>query len=409
MMHQLRFVQNIKMGIKNLMMHKLRSFLTVLGIVFGVGSVIAMLSVGEGASKEALEQIRKLGSNNIILTSVKPIEEKVTTTRPMLVYGLLYEDELRIRESIPAVLRTVPVKLIRKNAYLGERLLQLRIVGTTPDWFDLVKRQVIAGRVLSWEDFDKHAQVCVLTEYSARRLLATEHTIGQPVRIGSHYFNIIGIVQSEQGRGDAQTPDQVIDAYLPLNTARERYGDAIWGRTSGSGTRERVELHQLLVQVESIEQVEPTATAIRAIIQLFHKKNDFRISVPLRLLRQAEATKRTFNIVLGSIAAISLLVSGIGIMNIMLASGTYPRDRHTAGGWREAQTDHWAVPHRDRCAFHRRRPDGHWDRDLPPLADYILQWFADHRTRLRHRSFPGDQHWRRRAFRSLPSNPCCAV
>jgi putative ABC transport system permease protein len=320
MMLQLRFVQNIKLGIKNLMMHKLRSFLTVLGIVFGVGSVIAMLSVGEGASKEALEQIRKLGSNNIILTSVKSIEEEVTTTRPMSVYGLLYEDELRIRETMPAVLLTVPVKLIRKNAYLGERFMELRIVGTTPDWFDLVKRQVIAGRVFSWKDFGKNAQVCVLTEFGARRLLATEHTIGQHVRIGSHYFDIIGIVQSEQGSRDAQTPDQMADAYLPLNTVRERYGDTIWGRGAGTGNRERVELHQLLVQVKSIEQVEPTATAIRGIIQLFHKKNDFRISVPLRLLRQAEATKRTFSIVLGSIAAISLLVSGIGIMNIMLAS-----------------------------------------------------------------------------------------
>jgi putative ABC transport system permease protein len=320
MINQLRLFQNIKLGIKNLLMHKLRSFLTLLGIVFGVGSVIAMLSVGEGASEEALEQIRKLGSNNIILTSIKPLDEKLKTYHPMSVYGLLYEDELRIRETIPAVFRTVPVKLIRKNAYLGERILELRIVGTTPGWFELVKRQVIAGRVLSWRDLDEHAGVCVLTEYGARRLLAAEHTIGQPVRIGSHYFDVIGIVQSEQGHGDAQTPDQLVDAYLPLSTVRERYGDIIWDRTAGTRDMERVELNQILVQVESIEQVESTATAIRAIIQLLHKKNDFHINVPLRLLRQAEETKRTFNIVLGSIAAISLLVSGIGIMNIMLAT-----------------------------------------------------------------------------------------
>lgn len=321
MMLQIRLVRNIQLGIKNLMMRKLRSFLTVLGMVFGVGSVIAMLSVGEGASKEALDQIRKLGSNNIILTSIKPIGEE-TTNRPiyMSIYGLLYVDEIRIKETIPTVLRTVPVKLIREDAYLGERSLELRIVGTTPDWFDLVNRQIIAGRILSQEDFNKHADVCVLTEHGARELLATEYTIGQPVRIGGHYFDVIGIVRSEQGHGDAQTPDQKVDAYIPLSTARERYGDAFWRRTAGGRNSERVELHQLFVQVGSTDQVEPTVSAIQAMLQRFHKKKDYSISVPLGLLRQAQATKRRFNIVLGSIAAISLLVGGIGIMNIMLAS-----------------------------------------------------------------------------------------
>ena len=321
-MHYLHLFRNIQLGIKNLMMHKLRSFLTVLGMVFGVGSVIAMLSVGEGASKEALDQIRKLGSNNIILSSVRPIQEEMITTSPayMSVYGLLYEDDLRIKETMSTVLRTVPVKLIRKDAFLGERSLELRIVGTTPDWFDLVNREIIAGRVLSQKDLNKRAGVCVLTEHGTRRLLATEHTIGQPIRIGGHYFNVIGIVRSEQGHGDAQTPDQEVDAYIPLSTARERYGDTTWRWTSGSRSSERVELHQLLVQVRSIEQVEQTATVIQAMLQHFHKKNDFRIEVPLALLQQVEATKRRFNIVLGSIAAISLLVGGIGIMNIMLAS-----------------------------------------------------------------------------------------
>ena len=321
-MHHPRFIRNIQLGIKNLMMHKLRSFLTVLGMVFGVGSVIAMLSVGEGASKEALDQIRMLGSNNIILTSVQPIDEEATTSQPgyMSVYGLRYEDELRIRETMSTVLLTVPVKLIRKETFLGERSLELRIVGTTPDWFNLVNRQVIAGRVLSTEDLNKRAGVCVLTEYGARRLLATEHTVGQPIRIGKHYFDVIGIVKSEQGEGNTRTPDREVDAYLPLSTARESYGDAFWQRTAGGRNSERVELHQLLVQAGSMEQVEPTAASIQAMLQRFHKKKDYRISVPLALLRQAEETQRRFNIVLGSIAAISLLVGGIGIMNIMLAS-----------------------------------------------------------------------------------------
>lgn len=321
-MSRLRMVRNFQSGIKNLMMHKLRSFLTILGTVFGVGSVIAMLSVGEGANKEALDQIRKLGSRNIILNSVKPMEQEVLTDRPVYlnIYGLLYEDEQRIKNTFPTILRTVPVKLLRKDAFLGGKVLEMRIVGTTPDWFDLVNREVIAGRVLSWEDLNKYARVCVLTEYGARRLLATEHTIGQNVRIGSGYFKVIGIIRSEQGREDAQTPDEAVDAYMPLSTARERYGDAFWQRSPGGKESERVELHQVLVQVNSTEMVEPTAAAIEAMLQLFHKKRDYNISVPLGLLKQAEETKRRFNIVLGSIAAISLLVGGIGIMNIMMAS-----------------------------------------------------------------------------------------
>ena len=323
-MHQVRLVRNILLGIKNLLLHKLRSLLTVLGVVFGVGSVIAMLSVGEGASRQAMDQIRKLGSNNIILTAVKPPEDEAAAVRRtfLSVYGLLYEDELRISETMPAVERTVPVKLVRKEGRLGERTLELRIVGTTPAWFELVNRNIIAGRTLAQRDFDQSGNVCVLTEYGARRLLATQHTIGQPVRIGGNSFEVIGIVQSEQAGGAIQTPDQQVDAYIPLNVAKQFYGDITLRRTSGSRELEMVELHQILVQVRSIEQVESTAAAIDSMLKRFHKKKDYRISVPLTLLRQAEQTKRTFNIVLGAIAGISLLVGGIGIMNIMLASVT---------------------------------------------------------------------------------------
>jgi len=323
-MHQIRVVRNILLGIKNLLLHKLRSLLTVLGVVFGVGSVIAMLSVGEGASREALEQIRKLGSNNIILTAVKLAEDEAASARHihMGIYGLRYEDVLRIRETMSAVTRTVPVKHIRKKGRLGERSLELRIVGTTPDWFGVVERNIAVGRILSEHDFEQRAAVCVLTEYGARRLLATEHTVGESIRIGGNYFKIIGIVQSEQVSGAIQTPDLEVDAYIPLNVAREFYGDMIVRRTAGSRERELIELHQILVQVGSIEQVAPTAAALKAMLQRSHKKPDYRISVPLALRRAAEQTRRTFNVVLGSIAGISLLVGGIGIMNIMLASVT---------------------------------------------------------------------------------------
>jgi putative ABC transport system permease protein len=317
-------IRNIRLGIKNLMLHALRSLLTVLGVVFGVGSVIAMLAVGEGASKEAMDQIRKLGSNNIILTAQKPVEEEQAgTTRVMMsVYGLLYDDEQRIRETIPSVVRTVPAKLVRREARLGERMLELRVVGTTPDWFDLVARPVLAGRTLVWRDLDSGASVCVLTEHGARRLLATQHAIGQTLLIGSDAYEVIGIVRSEGSAGAIQTPDENIDAYIPVNVAKDRYGDIMVRRASGTREMEMVELHMILVQVHSTNEVERTAEALRAMLERFHKKADYGVKVPLALLKQAEATKRTFNVVLGSIAGISLLVGGIGIMNIMLASVT---------------------------------------------------------------------------------------
>jgi len=324
-MRQVRLVRNIRLGIKNLMLHKLRSFLTMLGVVFGVGSVVAMLAVGEGASKEALAQIRKLGSHNIIVTSIKAAEDEASGTvrTRMSVYGLLYDDELRVQESFDAVERTVPVKLVRRDGRLGEQVLELRIVGTMPEWFELVQRPLIAGRVLLRRDVDEHANAVVLTEYGARRLLATRATLGQSLRIGSDYFEVVGIVKSEDIQaGGIQTPDQEVDAYIALNVARERFGDMTVRRSAGSREQELVELHQMIVQVRSLTDVEPVAAGIEAMLKRFHKKNDYRLSVPLALLRQAEATKRTFNIVLGSIAGISLLVGGIGIMNIMLASVT---------------------------------------------------------------------------------------
>jgi putative ABC transport system permease protein len=298
----------------------------MLGVVFGVGSVVAMLAVGEGASKEALEQIRKLGSTNIIVTSIKPTEEEKGGQRSpfsVVMFGLLYEDERRARETFDAIERTVPVKIVRQEGRLRERTLDLRVIGTSADWFQLVRRRLIAGRTLTARDGRERAGVVVLTEYGARRLLATERTIGQSLRIGSEYYEVVGIVKSESGQGGAiQTPDQEIDAYIPIEVARERHGDFRTEISAGSLLRESVELHQLIVEVDTIENVELVAVGLERMLTRFHPKSDYRISVPLALLRQAEATKRTFNIVLGSIAGISLLVGGIGIMNIMLASVT---------------------------------------------------------------------------------------
>ncbi len=320
-----KFTRDVLLGIENLLLHKLRSFLTALGVIFGVGSVVAMLSVGEGASKKALDEIKKVGSNNIRIISEKSREDEATTsTRTrMSVYGITYKDFERISGTYSTIQTAVPAKEVRKQGRLGDRTLELRVIGTTPDWFELVKRPVIAGRTIIQSDIEWHSAVVVLTEWGARKLLVTRNTIGQNLTIGENNFQIIGIVKSESGSGsDVQLPDQEIDAYIPLNVARSYYGDISMKRSTGSEEMNRVELHEAIVQVKEIKDVESTANAIEAMLKKFHDKVDYKMSVPLALLRQAESTKRTFNIVLGSIAGISLLVGGIGIMNIMLASVT---------------------------------------------------------------------------------------
>ena len=325
-MNRIRILRDVKLGVKSLMLHKLRSLLTMLGVVFGVGSVVAMLSIGEGASRQALAEIRKLGANNILINAMKPEDD----SRPgrsgrtvMSVYGLLYTDEQRLKESFPSITSTAPAKILRREARLGEHTTEVRIVGTTPEWFSLVQRPLIAGRYLNALDQQTSANVCVLAELVARKLLAGHHTIGQNVRIGGDYFTVVGIIRNETASsGGVQTPDQPVDAYIPLATGRALFGDINTQRKTGQFIRERVELHQIIAQVDKIENVQATATAVKAMLERFHKQEDYKLAIPLALLRQAEETQRIFSIVLGSIAGISLLVGGIGIMNIMLASVT---------------------------------------------------------------------------------------
>ncbi len=320
-----RFVQDVELGVKNLLLHKLRSLLTMLGLVFGVGSVIAMLAVQEGASEEALRQIRLLGSKNIIISAQKPADEAGGTAMRswMSVYGLNYSEEDLIRNTMAQVKTIVPVKQIQKEGRYGQRSLDMRVVGTNAKWLELVQRPMLAGRFLNNHDVYQTASVVVLTEHGARRLLATEGSVGEVLRIGSDSYQVIGIVKSEEAaEGSMQTPDKQTDAYIPISTAKEHYGDHFSQRLSGSNIREMVQLHHLLVEVDDESNVEAVAKNLERMYKITHKKKDYAINVPLALIRQKESQQRLSNIVFGAIAGISLLVGGIGIMNIMLASVT---------------------------------------------------------------------------------------
>lgn len=310
-------------GVKNLRLHALRSLLTMLGMVFGVASVIAMLAVGRGAGQETLEQIRQFGSDVVVLNSTKDVTgEKAGQERSFLnVYGITYADAARIRATLPHLKRVVPVKFRAEQGSASQQRGEVRLVGTTPDWFALVPRSLVAGRYLGDLDQERGSRVAVITEQVARSLLPASAVLGEHIRVGGSSYTVVGVVRSS-GRGGGKAPDQSSDVYIPMSTYRHNIGDVRLQHVGGTTVREKVELQQVLVQLEDEVHVEPAAAVLEGLVERFHKKKDVQLYVPLALLRQAEQTQRTFNIVLGTIAGISLLVGGIGIMNIMLASVT---------------------------------------------------------------------------------------
>lgn len=311
-------------GVKNLRLHALRSLLTMLGMVFGVASVIAMLAVGRGAGQQALEQIRQFGSDVVVLNSTKDIaQEKSGQSRAFLnVYGITYADAARIRATLPHLRRVVPVKFRAEQGTVAQQQQEVRLVGTTPAWFSLVPRSLVAGRYLADLDQKHGSKVAVITEQVARSLLPARAVLGEYIRVGGSSYTVVGVVRSSAGGGAGKAPDQGNDVYIPMTTYQKNIGDVRLQHVGGTTVREKVELQQILVQLKKEVHVEPAAAVLRGLVERFHKKEDVQLYVPLALLRQAEQTQRTFNIVLGTIAGISLLVGGIGIMNIMLASVT---------------------------------------------------------------------------------------
>jgi putative ABC transport system permease protein len=319
----------VTLGVKSLMLHRLRSLLTTLGMVFGVCSVIAMLAIGEGANYEAQEQIKGLGSQNIILKSVKPAEEESRTQRPgstIISYGLTYEDVVAIRETVPGVSVIVPDRRRRDFVYQTRHSAEAEIVGTVPWYPSLRNRSIEQGRFINDDDVTRQGKVCVLEQELLGRLFPISVALGETVRVGRHYFEVVGILRPRSGRASAEpgatggaeaTPNRL---FIPLTTARALFGEMSVRRHGRTFQAEEVQLHEVTVKVEQLEDVESAALVIRSLLARTHPRNDFEVVVPMELLRQAERTKRIFNTVLGSIAAISLLVGGIGIMNIMLAS-----------------------------------------------------------------------------------------
>ena len=327
-----------KVGVKNLLLHKLRSLLTVLGVILGVSSVISMLSIGEGSKKEALERIRQLGANNVIVRSIKPGQNggqeddssSATSqqTSRVLEYGLKHTDYERLTATLPTIKTAVPIALVIQDAQrLHRRIANCRILGTTPEYLAVKNLSIRRGRFVTDVDNYNTWNVAVLAAGAAERLFKFEDPIGQTILLGNDVYRVIGVLAT-QGSGNA-TPGAVgvqdfnDDIYIPLTCAQHRFGEMQQIRSAGSRSFEMTQLNEITLTVHDQQYVSQTAAMVRTLIEQTHpNKDDFEIQVPLELLHQAEQEKRIWNLVLGCIAGISLLVGGIGIMNIMLASVT---------------------------------------------------------------------------------------
>jgi putative ABC transport system permease protein len=324
---------SVTTAIRNLWLHKLRSFLSVLGIIIGTAAVIALMAFGEGSMQDALDEIKKQGATNIIVVSVKPPEEATATRRSFIAkYGLTDDDYRRFQQTLPTLAASLPIRTFGAEIrpVLGSRMFQGRIVGTTARYASVYKLEnaIESGRFLGDDDeapFPRN--VAVIGSEVARRLFPGEEPLGKSIKTSGkdRAFTIVGVLRDRTpSTSGPDIEDYDGDVYIPLAASRALMGETIIYRQSGMRGGEQVQLNQIILTVQTMEQVRSTAEMVRDQLRQFHDaaKLDWKIKVPLDKLEDAERTRDRFRLLMAMIAGISLLVGGIGIMNIMLATVT---------------------------------------------------------------------------------------
>ncbi len=314
----------LRLGVDSLLRHPGRSVLTMLGILFGVCAVIATMAVVEGISAKMQAEVLRMGATNIIVEAVKPTEDPTSTSRSSsfaLVYGLTYEDAARIRASVVDAEVVVPARRIRTTARHLTRASRVEVLGVVPWYRETYGLRVARGQWLSELHEQKVANVCVLGAPVAEELFPREDPIGQAVWLADQTYRVVGVLAA-RGRAGEKEFDRVV--YIPLRAASKRFGEVIMDRSSGSRNIEVCELHEITVKLPGAQEVRPAAKIITSLLERYHdpKQKDWAVKVPLERLEALERTKWLFVVLGMSVAAISLLVGGIGIMNIMLASVT---------------------------------------------------------------------------------------
>lgn len=308
--------ENIRVGVRSILAHKLRSALTTLGIIFGVAGLVAMMSIAEGARLEAVEQIRLLGTNNIRANHLE-LTGDLREEASLKGSGGLSESDVRLlRDSLPNLSGIAPVRFVEEAVFARNREATGRIVATNADYGLITDSHTVEGRFLSALDLLEGKRVVVLGAHAKRELFGFLNPLGRKIRIGDYWFTVVGLMESKtmrEGRTSViEMRDLNTDIYVPITAASARFPSE-----RGSGIQE------IVIQVARSEEVLSTSRIVDRILRKAHYGvDDYEIVVASQLLAQAQATQRVFNVVVGSIAAISLLVGGIGIMNIMLTTVT---------------------------------------------------------------------------------------
>ena len=321
------WIGTIQLGVKSLWLHPLRSLLTVLGIFIGVASVIWLLAISKGIGDEAQRQIESLGADTIMIRTVKPPSEKMTM-EGLTPYGLTREDYDMLVSTIPTIRSALPIREMRRQFQFKDRKLDGRLVGCTPEYAVVTRLKIRSGHFITdAENFamDTH---CVLAAKTAERLFPFEDPIGQRIYMpeNKNFYLVVGVLEPKGATaaigGSMAAQDFSNDVYIPIKTLQHRIGDQVMRMSASSREGEIIELNQITLRVANVSDVKQTAELVSSALSGHDKMEDITVVVPLELLEQARTTQMMFTVLTGMVASISLLVGGIGIMNIMLATVT---------------------------------------------------------------------------------------
>ena len=308
--------EKISIGLEGLQVHKMRSILTMLGIIFGVAAVISMLSIGEGAKREALEKFKVLGVDNIIVRDKDLSDKELEEARAKFSAGLSLTDAEAIATIVPAVVRVAAQAELEVEAQYTDKTTKVMVVGVSEAYQHLLSYSPQEGTFFSQIHHDGEQRVCVLGSDAARSLFPIENPLGKMIKLDDQWFVVVGTMGSKalftETVGELAARNLNQDVYVPLSAFLRRF--------SKKGPLAS-QIDQLTIKVRDSSELMRSAGVIRRILDRRHRGNkDFDLVIPYELLKQEEKERRIYNMVLGSIAAISLLVGGIGIMNIMLAT-----------------------------------------------------------------------------------------
>ncbi len=305
--------QALRQGLDGLRNHRLRTVLTALGVVFGVAAVVAMLSISEGARREALAQFESLGADNVIVLHQDPPTRREGDDTGHRSLGLDRSDAAALARLTPAIVAVVPMAVADRDV-AGRERIKTSVVGTTADLPRVRRDHLQAGRFFTTAEDSALSRVCVVGAGLVRELFGIDEPVGSFLKIDDQWYQVVGVLG---GSGKVDDDQEGLlraterDIYIPLSCALLRTDRKGWQR----------ELDRLVVQVGDLGQLGAVAGLTERVLQRRHQgEADTRVVVPLELIRRRQATQRIFSLVMGAIAGISLLVGGIGIMNIMLAS-----------------------------------------------------------------------------------------